>query len=153
MAKNRIWLGMQYQSRILSNRTHWYSLDLTEEGDLTLHFAARNGNEKCLEELIKSGVDVNVTDERGATPLMYAVRWGQLGCTEALIRAGADVNICNNIDHSTALAQVAYSFPDSFEEDGYFDSVETNKEWNERGKDNRKANNRKEYSFTEGSRS
>ena len=69
---------------------------------------------------------MNVTDTRGATPLMYAVRWGQSGCVEALIRTGADVNICNNIDHSTALTQVAYDY------------VETNKEKNENEKDIRK---------------
>ena len=49
-------------------------------------------------------------------------RWGHPDCMAVLIQAGADVNIHNNIDHSTALTQVAYSFPDSFEEDGYFES-------------------------------
>ena len=138
MAQNRNWLRLQYHGRILSNRTQWYSLDLNEEDDLKLHVAARTGDEPSLGDLIKSGADVNVTDTRGATPLMCAVRWGQTACIEALIREGADVNICNNIDHCTALTQIAYSFPDSFEEDGFFDYVEINKEGNEKEKDNRK---------------
>ena len=140
MAQNRNWLRMQYHSRILTNRTQWYSLDLFEEGNLKLHFAARYGNEKDLDNLISAGADVNATDTQGVTPLMYAVRWGQLGCIKALIREGADVNICNYIDYSTALTQVSYAFPDSFEEDGYFDLTENLKGENKREKDNRKGN-------------
>ena len=138
MAQNRNWLRMQYHSRILTNRTQWYSLDSFEEGHLKLHFAARYGNEKDLDNLIRAGADVNAID--GVTPLMYAVRWGQLGCIKALIREGADVNICNYIDYSTALTQVSYAFPDSFEEDGYFDLTENLKGENKREKDNRKGN-------------
>ena len=108
MAQNRNWLRMQYHSRILTNRTQWYSLDLFEEGNLKLHFAARYGNEKDLDNFISAGADVNAIDGQGVTPLMYAVRWGQLGCIKALIREGADVNICNYIDYSTALTQVSY---------------------------------------------
>ena len=76
MAQNRNWLRMQYHSRILTNRTQWYSLDLFEEGNLKLPFAARYGNEKDLDNLIRAGADVNAIDGQGVTPLMYAVRWG-----------------------------------------------------------------------------
>ena len=138
MAQNRNWLRMQYHSRILTNRTQWYSLDLFEEGNLKLHFAARYGIEKDLDNLISAGADVNATDTQGVMSLMYAVRWGQLDCIKALIREGADVNICNYIDYSTALTQVSYSFPDSFEEDGYFDPAKIKREENKRKKDNSK---------------
>ena len=60
------------------------------------------------------------------------------GGGKALIREGADVNICNYIDYSTALTQVSYAFPDSLEEDGYFDLTENLKGENKREKDNRK---------------
>ena len=54
---------------------------------------------------------------------MYAARWGHYRCMDALIKARADVNVHNYIDYSTALTHVAYSYPDSFEEDGYFDTI------------------------------
>jgi ankyrin repeat protein len=42
-------------------------------------------------QLLRSGVEVNASDEAGLTPLMVAARSGQIEVARELIRAGADI--------------------------------------------------------------
>ena len=64
--------------------------------------AAQIGHQKCLEMLIQSGADVNMTGEA----LIEAVREGHVKCVDLLIEAGADVNKQSK-DGSTALMLAA----------------------------------------------
>ena len=45
---------------------------------LTLHEAAIQGDKDSIELLLRSGVDVNVVDERGQTALQLATKHGHL---------------------------------------------------------------------------
>ena len=55
--------------------------------------AARHGRLDELKGYIAKGVDVNVTDEDGATPLLMACCYGHTGCADALLKANADPNV------------------------------------------------------------
>ncbi len=57
-----------------------------------LEDAARTGDLKKLEALIKSGVDVNAKGSDGQTALMAAAAMGNTDAMKMLIDAGADVN-------------------------------------------------------------
>ena len=59
-------------------------------------FAAYGGLDKCLEELIFAGADLNKQNEDGHTSLYIAVEKGNLKCIEELLNASADVNISDN---------------------------------------------------------
>lgn len=54
--------------------------------------AARSGRPAAVEELLKSGADVNEQDEQGWTAVKFAAGRGDLAAVEALARAGADLN-------------------------------------------------------------
>ena len=57
-------------------------------------------NEKCVDLLLNSGADVNVTNKIGANALIYAAKNKMLQSVERLSQAGADVNIktkCNPV--------------------------------------------------------
>ena len=51
------------------------------------------GNDKCVDELIQAGGDVNLVDTEGNTALCYASMYGQIRSMEMLLEAGADVNL------------------------------------------------------------
>ena len=65
--------------------------------------ASYYGQIECLDLLLKSGADVNMTNKNGLTPLMAAVADDQLKCVKLLIQAGADVKKRDNED-DTALS-------------------------------------------------
>ena len=44
------------------------------KGEAALHVAAVSGNIPCVEKMIASGADVNITTSTGDTPIMYALR-------------------------------------------------------------------------------
>lgn len=72
-------------------------------GRTLLMHAAKDGNEKEIKLLLKSGANVNLKDKDGWTALMYAVRYSSnLECTESLLEAGADISV-KNIYGSSAL--------------------------------------------------
>ncbi|GFT61989.1 short transient receptor potential channel 2 [Nephila pilipes] len=63
-----------------------------KSGETPLHIAARtSGGEKCAELLLKSGAEVNATQEDGETPLHFAARYGHLNTVALLLQDKADL--------------------------------------------------------------
>lgn len=62
---------------------------------LALNHAAQNGDIATVEQIIKTGVDVNRSDDRGNTALMRAVEYGHIEIVRMLLKAGADPNAKN----------------------------------------------------------
>ncbi|CAN6456117.1 unnamed protein product [Victoria cruziana] len=54
---------------------------------------ANTGNSILLEELLKAGMDPNVTDSKGRTPLHVATANGYEGCVSVLLQHGCNINI------------------------------------------------------------
>ncbi|RMX58040.1 hypothetical protein pdam_00013425 [Pocillopora damicornis] len=71
--------------------------------------AARNGNFASVRDLLEEGeVDVNATDDDGATPLMYAAMGGHFPSVQLLIQNGADIDKQDKASGWTALMQATY---------------------------------------------
>jgi len=64
---------------------------------------AKSGKIKKLNELIKNGVDLNITDKEGNTALMWAIRLFHLNIVEKLINSGANIFIKNNIGNTALI--------------------------------------------------
>ncbi|KAG8184723.1 hypothetical protein JTE90_019327 [Oedothorax gibbosus] len=68
-----------------------------KSGETPLHIAARTpGGEKCAELLLKSGGEVNATQEEGETALHFAARHGHLNTVALLLQDKADVQQKSN---------------------------------------------------------
>jgi hypothetical protein len=70
-----------------------------------LHFAARFGTIKTIENLVSDGADVNLADDSGCTPLHIAAVKGRLDVVNKLLELGADPRKQN--DSSETAAQAA----------------------------------------------
>lgn len=57
-----------------------------------LHLAARRGNARVLESLLRHGPELNAYSDEGITPLMSAALANKLKTTEILIDAGSDID-------------------------------------------------------------
>jgi hypothetical protein len=57
-------------------------------------------HDECVERLIVTGADPNVTDITGWLPLHYASSGGHDACVKKLIEAGADVEVVNAYGHT-----------------------------------------------------
>ena len=57
--------------------------------------AARDGHVKCVDALIKDGVNINAFDENFSTALIRAADKGRSECLGLLLKAGANVNVSN----------------------------------------------------------
>jgi len=66
---------------------------VNEAGKTLLHFSAGWGHTEAVKFLIKTGIDVNLKDNRGDTPLHKAAHNGHIEITETLLKAGAKVNV------------------------------------------------------------
>ena len=60
------------------------------DGNTALHWAAVQGHDAVVRDLIRGGASVRATNAFGATPLIYAA--GSLNSVRALLDAGVDVN-------------------------------------------------------------
>jgi len=72
----------------------------------TLQIAAEYDDRKTIDEMLKSGADINNTDFRGFTPLMQAAYNGSLETVRMLLDRGADVNKGSSL-HGTPLVLAA----------------------------------------------
>lgn len=68
------------------------SRDIKMNRKSSLLAVARSGDAERIEELIKKGADVNVTDKDGSTALHWAAQEGDVHLCSVLLKAGADVN-------------------------------------------------------------
>ena len=68
---------------------------------IPIHWAATKGREDVLDLLIKTGADVNSTDDVKCTALM---RCTTNGCIKLLLEVGADVNMKNDCGHTAFLS-------------------------------------------------
>lgn len=67
---------------------------------MNIHRAAENGNLERIQELVKTGVDINAVDISGKTPLYWACDQGHFPMVEWLLRHGANVNIHDHNGHT-----------------------------------------------------
>ena len=79
---------------------------------LTLISAVRAGKTESVEELLKSGADVNATDEDGNTSLMTAIKVGSNPVFQLLINYGANVNAENKKGETALHLAVTQSHTD-----------------------------------------
>ena len=81
-----------------------------DKGRTLLMKACENGNDWEIENLLKSGADVNLKDNDGWTALMYAVRYQQnVSTVKSLINAGANIREKNEYDLSALLITATYN--------------------------------------------
>ena len=59
--------------------------------------AASNGQDVCVDLLLKAGADVNTSDGLNLTAVIKASQAGHEKCVNLLVNAGADVNAQNNL--------------------------------------------------------
>jgi ankyrin repeat protein len=61
-------------------------------GRTPLHYAALDGDEGLVRQLVASGMDVNAPDDSGRTPLHFAAQSNAVTVTAVLLKAGASVD-------------------------------------------------------------
>jgi len=76
--------------------------------DMTLGYAACLGRVDAVEEFIRNGADIDVTDKNGMTPLHLAVIFGRLDVVKTLLALGANSEIVN-VYGGNALGQAVWS--------------------------------------------
>ena len=77
-------------------------------GQRALHIAAQYGNTEAVEELIKSGTDINAKFPGGETALVVAAREGQVDAASALINHGMDPLACFDGKKTAVFMAVVY---------------------------------------------
>ena len=98
--------------------------------------AARCGDTATIQSYLNSGGPVDLTDKDGRTLLHCAAGEGQIKVVELLIKRGChidqvDKNECTPLDYATACGHVQtvqllkHQFKEPFEEQYFFDSVES----------------------------
>lgn len=69
------------------------------KGRTALHFIARYKGvniDRDFEALLKAGIDVNKTDDKGLTPIFYALDTPETNMVKLLLKYGADPNACDS---------------------------------------------------------
>jgi len=75
---------------LINNKARVLTKDKFKRSALIM--AARNGNAKIVNLLLRKGAQWNEPDSSGNTALHYAAAYGWIDCVEELIKAGANVN-------------------------------------------------------------
>ena len=75
-----------------------------EEGSTPLMYAAANGQEKAVRQLLESGVDVDHQNHYGWTALLQASCYGHHEVVYTLLKHHADINLCNSWGASPLVA-------------------------------------------------
>jgi uncharacterized protein len=75
----------------------WTASLLAADKDLRLIQAAKARDTSAVRTLLKSGIDVNLTQGDGATALHWTVHYDDLATTDLLLRAGARVNVADDL--------------------------------------------------------
>jgi len=70
--------------------------------NISIHFAAHDGDIEAIKQHIADGADVNAKNDSGYTPLHWTAQNGHKEAVELLIAEGADVNAKDN-DGNTPL--------------------------------------------------
>ena len=65
-----------------------------------LHLAARADDETAIDAILKAGIDINATNDRGETPLHIAAYFRSIHAIELLIERGADRNAKDHLDRT-----------------------------------------------------
>jgi len=76
--------------------------------EMTLGYACCLGRADVVEEFIRNGADINVTDKHGMTPLHLAVIFGRLGVVKALLAHRPNLEL-RNVYGGTVLGQALWS--------------------------------------------
>ncbi len=80
---------------------------IDEYGRTALHYAAVDGDNIRLEELLRAGADPNAQDDNGWTALHFAAQARALSCVQALLQAGAAVDLRDS-HGNTALSTAVF---------------------------------------------
>ncbi len=79
---------------LLVSLTYRHSFASTE-ADRNLLAAAKSGNIASITELLNSGANINIKDDKGETPLHLAVTGGFTSVASILLERGADAGLAN----------------------------------------------------------
>jgi len=71
-------------------------LDYEHDGDYFLHIAARSGDYRAVELILKAGMDVNKLGDMGQTALHYAKQYKHEDIAQFLLKHGASTDIKND---------------------------------------------------------
>lgn len=84
-------------------------LESKRKGNNTLlHFAARNGHNRLVAQLLKNGASIEASDKHNRTPLHLAALYGRTSTVKLLLEKGAFVEAVNN-NHETPLHLAAWN--------------------------------------------
>jgi len=82
---------------------------LDEYGRSELHYAARDGDARLAQKLIRRGADVNRADKQGWTPLHFAAQAEATQVAALLLQAGAQVDP-QDIHGNTPLFKAVFQY-------------------------------------------
>ena len=77
-----------------------------EDGNTALHWAARNGDARLVQELLDRGAPANAANHVGATALLYAV--GKVDSVKILLDRGAQVNRASKFGTTPLITAARY---------------------------------------------
>ena len=76
--------------------------------------AMEKENPELIKDLIKAGIDLNITNEEGRTPLMMLALVGKNELVEAFIEAGADINKQDSLGQTALMLAIdKYPYPET----------------------------------------